>query len=84
MFVGLALYGFVLVGTTFEHHDFACHQRSPTHCTSCVASQMASRVETGSTPVGAGPTALGRLDNPAIVAFDTLLPARRTGRSPPA
>ena len=82
--LGLLFYGFVLVGTTFEHHDLACHQKSPTHCTSCVANQMASRVETGGVPVSAHLAVTGRLDIPAATEDETLLQARLTGRSPPA
>ena len=81
---GLALYGFVLIGTTFEHHDLACHQKSPTHCSSCVANPMASRVEAGGAPASTQLPVSGRLDTPAVIEIETLLPARLTGRSPPA
>lgn len=81
--LGLVFYGFVLIGTTFEHHDLACHQKSPTHCSSCVANQMASRVETGGVPQSLQVPASARLDAPAVTEHETLLPARLTGRSPP-
>jgi hypothetical protein len=40
------LYGFVLLAAGFAHHDFECHRKSPTHCTSCVFSQGSAGVAT--------------------------------------
>ncbi len=45
MFATLALYGLIMVPSSFGHHDFACHQKSPTHCTSCTSNQLAPGVE---------------------------------------
>jgi hypothetical protein len=38
------LYAFVLLGSAFLHHDFDCHEKSRTHCTSCVYSQAVTGV----------------------------------------
>ena len=40
-----ALYAFVLIASAFLHHDFQCHLKSRTHCSSCVFSQTAAGVE---------------------------------------
>ena len=44
------LYVFVLLGSAFLHHDFACHEKSRTHCTSCVFSQLSAGIQAESPP----------------------------------
>jgi hypothetical protein len=41
----VAIYTGVLLLTPGLHHDFACHQNSRTHCTSCLSSQSAPNVD---------------------------------------
>jgi hypothetical protein len=35
---GIALYAAFVLASPVLHHDFACHQTTPTHCPWCVAS----------------------------------------------
>jgi hypothetical protein len=44
------LYVFVLLGSAFLHHDFACHEKSRTHCTSCVFSQLSAGIQAEAPP----------------------------------
>ena len=81
--IGLAMYVVFLVASPFEHHDFACELKTPQHCTSCAFSQLGS--DPG-TPVAPGLRALpdaGRAVSVKVLALDTLLAVRTTGRSPP-
>jgi hypothetical protein len=50
------LYVFVVLGSAFLHHDFDCHEKSRTHCTSCVFSQTAAGVA-AEAPIALPPTA---------------------------
>ena len=58
---GLLLQGLVLSATPFQHHDLECHLRSATHCTACVATPLASRVERASGPDATQLLLTGRL-----------------------
>lgn len=79
----VALYGVLLMAAPVLHHDFACHQKSPTHCGSCTASPSAP-FASAHTVVAPALTRLGRVavDGPASV---TVRPApTQLGRAPPA
>jgi len=39
------LYVLAVLVSPVLHHDFACHLKSPTHCTACNASPTAQRIE---------------------------------------
>jgi hypothetical protein len=81
--VALAFYTVLSAGAAASHHDFACHQKSRTHCSSCALAQYASGVEAKET--GALPAASShRLDGTPEVYVDLLVAPRTTGRSPPA
>jgi hypothetical protein len=78
------LYAVVLLGTPFLHHDLDCHLKSPTHCTACTASPLASRVETG---VGLLASPLSAAGDVVVVRTARPWSAPRThadGRAPPA
>jgi hypothetical protein len=82
--VGGLLYAVFLTIAPFEHHDIACHFKTPQHCTSCSSSVVSA---SPSTPEAVGACTLAdagraRADQP--LAADILLPVRSTGRSPPA
>ena len=82
--VGGALYAFFLITAPFEHHDIACHLKTPQHCTSCNSSLVGSDPEA---PAAAGAWSLadaGRAIGFQLIADGVLLPVRSTGRSPPA
>ena len=77
------LYTFVVLGSAFLHHDFDCHEKSRTHCTSCVFSQTAAGVATEAPAVVAPDlhtTPIVRLI-PLAQSASRLLD--RTGRAPP-
>lgn len=82
--LGLALYALILVGTPLFHHDVACHVKSPTHCTACVASPLASRVEDGVALRSASLPEAGRVveTREASAPFAVLVDS--PGRAPPA
>jgi hypothetical protein len=78
------LYAFFLVTTQFEHHDFACHLKTPQHCTACNASQL------GETPAPSVALAAhffadaGDAILAPCLAEGALLAASCSGRSPPS
>src|SRR5213594_2049901 len=79
----LTLYALLLVVNPVLHDDLACHLKSPTHCSACVASPSASRVECVS-PVLPAPVDAGRVET-AEHAAETSAPVLiLAGRSPPA
>src|ERR1700687_2676519 len=41
-FAGGTLYVLFLILAPFEHHDLACHYKTPQHCTSCSSSLVGS------------------------------------------
>jgi hypothetical protein len=76
---------FVLAGSIaqFEHHDIACHLKTPQHCAACAGN-----------PPGADPHAPSLLDRIALadagnaltepsILIGTQLAVRRSGRAPP-
>jgi hypothetical protein len=81
--VGLLLHVGVLAAAPFEHHDLACHLKTPQHCSSCTfsplgASASAAPVPAASHLVDAGTAA--PLDSFALYVVYTPCIA---GRSPP-
>jgi hypothetical protein len=79
----LSLFAVVLMTEQVEHHDIACHLKTPQHCSACASS-----------PLGADPHAPAALNRVvltdaggAIASTHTLtgavLPAESSGRSPP-
>ena len=81
--VGGVLYAFFLILAPFEHHDLACHVRTPQHCTSCSSSLVGSDPDA---PAVIGVSHLcdaGRAVSIQLLADGVLLPVRSTGRSPP-
>jgi len=81
---GGVLYAAFLTLAPFEHHDIACHFKTPLHCTSCTASVVGSGP---SSPAAVGACSLtdaGSACAERPLAHGILLPVRSTGRSPPA
>jgi hypothetical protein len=81
--IAFALYAVFLVTAEFEHHDLACHFKTPQHCTSCASSPLSA---TPHAPVS--PDAHRLADAGRAVAFQRLLhgavlTAHASGRSPP-
>jgi hypothetical protein len=79
----VGLYALLVMGAPLLHHDFACHQKSPTHCVACVSSPSALRA-TAKVAVAPALRELG----PIVDAGRRQLAARPLlplpGRSPPA
>jgi len=77
------LYVFVLLGSAFLHHDFDCHEKSRTHCTSCVFSQAAAGVATVAPAVVAPELHVALLVGLTEVVHSASRLLDRTGRAPP-
>lgn len=80
----LGLYALVLLVGPALHHDLACHLKSSTHCTSCLANVTAPGAASA-----AGLLATDLRDAGALLAdsanFSSLAPVQpRQGRAPPA
>jgi hypothetical protein len=82
--VATVLYSVVLLMTPALHHDFACHQNSRSHCTSCLTSQSAPHVEICAAPIAAMAAPGGRIETRPWVAIPTAATFSDSGRSPPA
>jgi hypothetical protein len=78
-----ALYVFVLLGSAFLHHDFDCHEKSRTHCTSCVFSQTAAGVAAEAPAVVAPELHTTSVVRSIEVAHSASRLLDRTGRAPP-
>jgi len=83
-FVGIALYATFLVVAPFEHHDLVCHLKNPIHCTSCSSSLPGSDPNAPDVLGASSLSDAGRAVAIHVLADDTLLSVRSTGRSPPA
>jgi hypothetical protein len=81
--VVVGLYALLVMSVPVLHHDFFCHQKSPTHCVACTASPSAPRaVDT----VVVAPTLaeLGRVAEAAGRSFHERTVLSLPGRAPPA
>jgi hypothetical protein len=77
------LYVFVLLGSAFLHHDFDCHEKSRTHCTSCVFSQAAAGVAAEAPAVVAPELHTTQVVRAIEVVHSASRLFDRTGRAPP-
>lgn len=78
-----AMYAAFLLTANFEHHDLLCHFKTPQHCAACTSNLVGSDPHT---PIPAGAIDLadaGGAISFHVVAPETLLTVRSTGRSPP-
>jgi hypothetical protein len=82
-FAGLALYAVFLVASPFEHHDLLCELKTPQHCTACTSSVVGADPHEVAVPGILQLTDAGRAVALQVLALDTLLAVRSTGRSPP-
>jgi hypothetical protein len=80
----IVVYVLVLAAGSFQHHDFACHENSRTHCTACQTNQAAQKVEVSSAPADVIQRLAGRLEPSASHVVETLTSCRISDRSPPA
>jgi hypothetical protein len=80
----IALYAIFLVVAPFEHHDLACHLKTPQHCTSCASSQLGSDPHALSVPDTSKLADAGRAVLDEVTAEGTILAVHSSGRSPPS
>jgi hypothetical protein len=78
----LGLYALLVLSAPVLHHDFACHQKSPTHCVACVSSPSAARATT--VVVTPTLTELGRVAEERGLRFRAHPLLALPGRAPPA
>lgn len=81
---GVLLHTLFLAAADFEHHDIACHLKTPFHCTSCALSQVGSDPRTPFDPGASGLAEAGRAVAVNVDAESAVLSVRTTGRSPPS
>ena len=84
IFVALALYGVVMSAGAFLHHDFACHQNSRTHCSSCVISQHPQKSHSAAAPVHGLMLTTRRVELTISTAVESASVCRLSSRAPPA
>jgi hypothetical protein len=79
----VGLYALLVVGAPLLHHDFACHQKSPSHCTACVSSPSALRA-TAKVAVAPELDDIGRVVDARRLQFGERPLLSLPGRAPPA
>ena len=83
-FVGGTLYALFLVIAPFEHHDVACHFKTPQHCTSCSFSLVGADPDAPAIVGAFHLSDAGSVVGVQLIVDAVLLAASSTGRSPPA
>lgn len=77
------LYALLVMSAPVLHHDFACHQKSPTHCVACSASPSAPRA-VATVVVVPALTELGRVVDATRAPLRARPILALPGRAPPA
>ncbi len=80
----LALFGLVLLASPYLHHDFGCHEKTPTHCTSCVSHPLALRAELPRSPLAPSRDSSGTVEIRSERPAQAVAPGGPSGRAPPA
>jgi hypothetical protein len=83
VYVEVAIYLAILLVAPFDHHDLACHLKTPFHCTSCASGQIGLETRTAAVARTILLADAGDVITCQPPADGTLLPVRSTGRSPP-
>jgi hypothetical protein len=78
------LYAIFLLLVPFTHHDLACHLKTPEHCTACSSTTIASGPRAAVAPEISSLADAGRAVAVEVEEHGVVLPARESGRSPPA
>lgn len=79
----VGLYALLVMSAPLLHHDFACHQKSSTHCVACVSSPSAPRA-TAKVVIAPVLSELGRVMDAGRQQFRERSLMSLPGRSPPA
>jgi hypothetical protein len=82
--LALALFAVFLVTGELEHHDIACHLKTPQHCSACASSPLGADPHTPASAERIVLADAGGAVFDALLLTGTVLPARSSGRSPPA
>jgi hypothetical protein len=82
-FFTLALFAVFLATAQLEHHDIACHLKTPQHCSACAAPLGANPNEPAATHKIVLADAGGAVVDARLLS-STVLPTRSSGRSPPS
>ena len=82
--LAFALYTIFLVTAEFEHHDLACHFKTPQHCTSCNASPLSATPNAPMALVACRLADAGRTFSAETILEGSDPIAPWSGRSPPA
>jgi hypothetical protein len=82
--LALALFTLLVSVSPLLHHDIACHLKTPTHCTACLASPPASRIERTAGPEAWTLQQAERIETLRQDPVDLADVIRTPGRSPPA
>jgi hypothetical protein len=82
-FLGAVLHAVFLAAAPFEHHDLACHLKTPQHCSSCVSSPVGSSSNTHAAAAILHLADAGYAITVHAISEGALLTAHSTGRSPP-
>lgn len=82
--VAVVIYSFFLATAEFEHHDIACHFKTPFHCSSCASSPLSVSANTPVIPDASRLADAGRAVAIQLLSEDTLLALDSSGRSPPS
>jgi hypothetical protein len=83
VYLGVAIYLAILLVAPFEHHDLLCEIKTPQHCTACTSSVVGSDPNSLAVPGASHLADAGHAVSIQVVATDTILAVRSTGRSPP-
>lgn len=82
--LALALFTLLVSVSPLLHHDLTCHLKTPTHCTACLASPPASRIERAAGPESWALRRAERVEGLSQEPVDLADVIRTPGRSPPA
>ena len=82
--VAVVIYSVFLATAEFEHHDLACHFKTPFHCTSCASSPLTVNANAPAIPDASRLPDAGRAIALQVLSEETLLALDSSGRSPPS
>src|SRR5262245_5803985 len=82
--IAVVIYSVFLATAEFEHHDLACHFKTPFHCTSCASSPLSVNAHTPAVPDASRLADAGRATAIQALGESALLALDSSGRSPPA
>jgi hypothetical protein len=80
----VAVYVVFLATAEFEHHDLACHLKTPLHCTACASSPLSVNPATPFVTDASRFADAGRAIAIEVLTESALLATHSSGRSPPA